>query len=391
MNKYLEELEYFFNTDLKIKQIMLDCAPNEMDATDEKEYYKKIRIKLNSVYSLLSRFLTGPFFTEPNFLIKIPKIESDGIRISFQTIESNALQILKDKMQSLNSLLQDSEYNNSNLNEIYNQIFSHMNDELINNVRNKLYGFNSSHQYAFEHTLSEASSINEILHVLHTYVENNPDILASLPVVKSKEQPEMRKKTIGNNTFCKLVGHENNKLANQIFDELDILSSSYIVALDNKVMMMVRDYGHALTIQITELDNGTVKVDYYIPDLKDDYNVENLNVLMPEIQQTVHKSANNAVGGFAIDRNNAPSVICSFIDLIPKDEGLAPDLRSLMQFSSEDEAIKSVEKGDISPKLLLLHLRHTKITNPTDEFIETLRSTVKEKQKSCSSKDREQT
>lgn len=382
-DKYLEELEFFLGADLRIKQMMLECAPNELDKTDKIGYYKKLRLRLNSIYILLSRFLLGPFFTEEKFLDTICK--RNGIKVSVETIKSNALQIVRKKIIDLERKLRNSEFMEQDLNEIYTQIFSNMDNELLRNVRGKLYGFNASLQYEFENVLRGANSINEILHVLHAYVENNQDILDSLQPIKIKEQPEMRNAYYLPQKFdCRLYGHKDNKLANEIFNELDILSYSYIVALDDKIMMMVRDYGHALTLQITQLDDDTVQVEYYIPDLKDNVNIAGLPTLMPEIQQTLDQSANKATGRFIVNRNSAANVVCSFIDLIPKDYGLEQDVKCLLQVSSEDKALSLVKEGKISPKLLLLHLRHTKISNPTEKFLNTLRNAIEETRESSS-------
>ena len=79
---------------------------------------------------------------------------------------------------------------------------------------------------------------------------------------------------------------------------------------------MVRDRGHALSIEIT-LNNDKARIEYFIPKL---WNIDMINKL-----PGVNKVDNNSVGAtgvIEVDKNELPQVLFNFISKVPMDSDM---------------------------------------------------------------------
>lgn len=116
-----------------------------------------------------------------------------------------------------------------------------------------------------------------------------------------------------------LRGDSNNELANGIFANFPLsigCGKTDIVALKNKTLIMIRDLGHALTIEVEEYQDG-IMVRYFIPKL---CNIDKINML-PGINKVAPGSEMNAGarGEFLTSKENVLSDLYSFISKVPTD------------------------------------------------------------------------
>lgn len=367
-NKYLEQLEYFFTSDIEIKRLLSSIAPSEMDESSEEariKYFDKLNKAIDTISFKLGRFIDGPFFSEKQFMDYKTVFPKDGRQPYTEYIESDVQKSFHSKMELLRKQLLKCESLKLPLSRVYNACFAHMDNKLVHDVRDQIYGDNFDEQLKVSDLLSRATSINEILHILHSHVENNKEILQSLPVLDKKESP------IRGNDGSILVGYETNSLAREIFDRYELPMDSafaYTVALKDRTMMMVRDTGHALTMQMFEDENGNVKVEYFIPKVTDADIVAHL----PVEQQDIDYDTQTASGMLIVPRDEAAERICAFINAVPEDMGIIDQYVLNRMFDvngDEEKAIQIVREGLISPRNLLLssNLNLTGI-NITDSF-----------------------
>ena len=82
---------------------------------------------------------------------------------------------------------------------------------------------------------------------------------------------------------------------------------------DKKLIIMVRDRGHALTIEVT-LNNNIARIEYFIPKL---CNIEMINNL-PGVNK-VNKNSIGATGVIETPINTLPGVLFDFISKVPTD------------------------------------------------------------------------
>lgn len=99
------------------------------------------------------------------------------------------------------------------------------------------------------------------------------------------------------------------------------IGESTIIGLENKVLMMVRDRGHALTLEIdTEGDKSLVR--YFIPKI---CNIELVNQLRGVTKVAESADATDtATGCFECEKNNIGNEIVSFVEKVPTDSDILP-------------------------------------------------------------------
>ena len=127
--------------------------------------------------------------------------------------------------------------------------------------------------------------------------------------------PKLDEKVNNYNETITLCGKEN-EVAKTIFEVFPSNLScgvTDIMALNNKILIMVRDKGHALTI---EIDTSTDKylVTYFIPKLCNILMIRNLRGI-----GNIDLESNFAVGMFETNKENIGKDIIDFINSVPED------------------------------------------------------------------------
>ena len=177
----------------------------------------------------------------------------------------------------------------------------------IDNVKRECVG------YTFGSTTSVemAVSVNELLHFIHSYVINNDEILQSIPLLNEKKN---------NYDYPISLRGVKSPVFEQLFNlfplDLDCGWTDMVVINDKKLIMMVRDRGHALTIDIS-LNNDMARIEYFIPKL---CNIEMINNL-PGINK-VNENSVGATGVMEVPINTLPSVLFDFISRVPTDNDM---------------------------------------------------------------------
>lgn len=291
MNENYENLKRFIVTDFKIKKELVDMRPPlDTDAINLRTILKYTNNAYDSLKFIIREFkkMIEPYDQQGLFAKKITELSKKWI------YEFISCKLDKDKLTNF-----------------YQSDVTNMSEEFVNSVKRECCGYSL---FSFPlNSLKMCNSINELLHVMHVYVMNNEYILQSINVINTKKQ---------DNACPVTLYGEESELASNIFNsfpnELDVGWTDIVSFGDiGKIVMMVRDRGHALSIEI-DYDQDDIMVRYFIPKL---CNIDIINSL-PGINK-VKEDANvfsGATGRFATTRDKLTDDLYAFIAKVPTDD-----------------------------------------------------------------------
>ena len=228
---------------------------------------------------------------------------------------------LKKYIKALKDELIKIGYNFNDLKQFYKVCFSNMSEELINKVGTNCIGY-----YFGGVTLKEGKSVNELLHIIHQTIVNDECNYKNLPILSQKQNFEKYNIT--------LYGVDNNvaKSIYEIFPYELSCGDAEIMALSNdRIIIMIRDLGHALTIEI-EKENDKYYVRYFIPKI---CNVAMVNKLKGVNE--VNDESKYTVGVFESSVEDLSSELINFICKVPTDSDM---FKEGGKFYEEERSVK---------------------------------------------------
>lgn len=313
--KNLEAMKEFFERDMKIKETLMSLAPTEADDYDElsrMEYVDKLEKGLDSLeYDTLASIKKFGFGEELNNTIR---------------------EYFANKKKSMAV----GKYEAGICQKIYNSEFASMSENFIEEVKEGFVGYvcifsNPSKLPGF---VKKAKTVNELLHSIHSSIVNNDEILESMP------QKGTKRNTI--EEPITLYGEEN-EVAEKIFKEFPLemdCGITDIVSLKNKVLMMIRDRGHALTIDMDTTNPKEVEVKYFVPKL---CNEEMIRKLPGINESSITKSG--ASGFFVSDKDKITKDLFDFIEKVPTDGDMVFD-KTIYEINEKPLSLESDKKVD---------------------------------------------
>lgn len=283
--KNFEKFVNFFKKDAAIKKTLVGLTPTEDDYYDPVSYQDRLCKGFEDISFDLHGIMQDYYQSE--------EIEKRLKSIQISVTHSSGYEELKDT---------------------YREDFADMRSSFVNDVKKETVGY---YLWGNAHSLDrKAKSINEILHLIHSSIVNNENILQSLPVLASKDDGEVR--LYGTEKTDSLVAREIFELIKGV----DASSTIDIVSLKDRILMMARDRGHALTMDIQKDPNGKYYANYFIPKI---CNVEKVNQLPGVSKIAVEdrdQTKDAATGTFAIDGENVAQSVVDFIDTVPTDDDI---------------------------------------------------------------------
>lgn len=287
----LKALKKFIKTDLSIKNDLLQLAPNNADNFDEAS-------KINYTDKLYQSLKYLEFDFKSSF---------EGFGLSEAVNES-----LTEFFNKTREQLAIGNYQNVDCREIFQKNFSNMSKDFVENVKKTFVGYTSFNLGDLNNSIKDAKTVNELLHSCHSYVMNNKELLSSITKISEKQNKF--------NYPIMLYG-ENTKQAEELFKkfpmDLDV-GWTDIISLEDQIFMMVRDRGHALTIDIdTSKDDYFIK--YFVPKLCN----EDMIKALPGINKD-NISSNGASGSFICNNKEFTDKLFSFIEKVPTDSDMPP-------------------------------------------------------------------
>lgn len=312
--KNLEAMKEFFERDMKIKKTLMSLAPTEADDYDElsrMEYVDKLEKGLDSLeYDTLASIKKFGFGEELNNTIR---------------------EYFANKKKSMAV----GKYEAGICQKIYNSEFASMSENFIEEVKEGFVGYaffsNPSKLPGF---VKKAKTVNELLHSIHSSIVNNDEILESMPQMGTKRNTIEEPIT--------LYGEEN-EVAEKIFKEFPLemdCGITDIVSLKNKVLMMIRDRGHALTIDMDTTNPKEVEVKYFVPKL---CNEEMIRKLPGINESSITKSG--ASGFFVSDKDKITKDLFDFIEKVPTDGDMVFD-KTIYEINEKSLSLESDKNID---------------------------------------------
>lgn len=282
----LEKIEKFMDLDMKIKQIIFNCSPfhNLMATTsDAVEYSDKLYKALNEMEYYINQ------------------------AISLYPIFYSNKEYINNLFKGYYEQVANNSGNYNKLKQIYLDCIASLSDNIKDIVGSSCVGYLVNYSVP----LSNAKTINELLHVMHQALVNNEVIYKNMPLLDQKTNNFKYPINLYGN--MSKAGYD---IFNSFYDELDVGYTDILSISENKIIMMVRDRGHALTIDI-ELKDDKYLVKYFIPKL---CNIDMVNKLKGVNKVT--KNDNYTTGIFEVSKEELSGSIIKLIEGVPMDDDL---------------------------------------------------------------------
>lgn len=286
-NEKIIKLQHFFSVDTKIKKEIYDIAPQSLngyiDETSISEYTDKLNDSLIYILSELKCVALDVFGKESSIFNKVCYLEQD-IKTNFYSCGFDI-----EKLKSF-----------------YQKYISNMEPSFIDDVKRSYIGYYFGGGGVSP--LKKASTINEILHLMHSRIINNEGLLKSIPLLNEKDNQH-------NNTIS--LRGIRNPMFEQLFmmfpTDLDCGITDMVIINEKTLIMMVRDRGHALSIEVT-LNKDNARIEYFIPKI---CNVEMVNKI-PGVNK-VNDDSIGTTGTIEVETKDLPTALFNFISMVPTD------------------------------------------------------------------------
>lgn len=287
MNENYENLDKFFKIDLKIKDLILKTRPNEKtyDTSGAIKYVDNLIKELDTIkdyfFWVIDTYNMSPYLKD----------------------------VINNSLNEYNEKLLNSNYDYDRLTSIYEECILKMTVGLEKELQKNLFGYNINRKEV--ESFEKCKTINDYLHAFHFYIVNNEKIFHSMPVIDRKinkdDEPII------------LFGKEND-LSRDLFNKYPVelgTGEVDILSFDDHLLMMIRDVGHALSIDST-IENDNIRVSYFVPK---SCNIEKVNKLkgVTKLDPLTSDMFSQTNGEFVCKKENFTSEIIDFINNVPTD------------------------------------------------------------------------
>lgn len=287
MNENYENLDKFFKIDLKIKDLILKNRPNEKtyDTSGAIKYVDNLIKELDTIkdyfFWVIDTYNMSPYLKD----------------------------VINNSLNEYNEKLLNSNYDYDRLIRIYQECILKMTSGLDKELQKNLFGYNINRKEV--ESFEKCKTINDYLHAFHFYIVNNEKIFHSMPVIDRKinkdDEPII------------LFGKEND-LSRDLFNKYPVelgTGEVDILSFDDHLLMMIRDVGHALSIDST-IENDNIRVSYFIPK---SCNIEKVNKLkgVTKLDPLTSDMFSPTNGEFVCKKEDFTSEMIDFISNVPTD------------------------------------------------------------------------
>ena len=288
----MNKLENFFYLDLEIKELLNKLNIYTYSKTNMNNFYKNMLDSIDIIRKSLIKIASMFNFSD---IIKY------RIKYFFDAIEEEAMKI--DSQSELEFFVFDRLHK--------------LRSNFVDNVKDNCYGSaqnnDSKDDPTLEKLLNMASSINEFIHAIHSYISNNEKYYEEVKFIASKNNHEDYPITLRGREYPLAL-----ELFNNFPLDLDV-GWTDIISLDKKILIIVRDRGHALTIDIDLTNLDSIIVSYFIPKI---CNLEMVQRIKGINVSNKSSCLDNAVGDFETNHDNLINDIYELISMVPTDNDI---------------------------------------------------------------------
>lgn len=287
MNENYENLDKFFKIDLKIKDLILKNRPNEKtyDTSGAIKYVDNLIKELDTIkdyfFWVIDTYNMSPYLKD----------------------------VINNSLNEYNEKLLNSNYDYDRLTRIYEECILKMTVGLEKELQKNLFGYNINRKEV--ESFEKCKTINDYLHAFHFYIVNNEKIFHSMPIIDRKinkdDEPII------------LFGKEND-LSRDLFNKYPVelgTGEVDILSFDDHLLMMIRDVGHALSVDST-IENDNIRVSYFVPK---SCNIEKVNKLkgVTKLDPLTSDMFSPTNGEFVCKKEDFTSEMIDFISNVPTD------------------------------------------------------------------------
>lgn len=217
--------------------------------------------------------------------------------------------VINNSFNEYNEKLLNSNYDYDKLTRIYQECILKMTSGLDKELQKNLFGYNINRKEV--ESFEKCKTINDYLHAFHFYIVNNEKIFHSMPIIDRKinkdDEPII------------LFGKEND-LSRDLFNKYPVelgTGEVDILSFDDHLLMMIRDVGHALSVDST-IENDNIRVSYFVPK---SCNIEKVNKLkgVTKLDPLTSDMFSPTNGEFVCKKEDFTSEMIDFISNVPTD------------------------------------------------------------------------
>lgn len=286
-----DKMERFFGINLGVKKELHSLVPTETDLYSNDSIVKY----MDKLYDGLRDF----------------KFDFKAMGKSLD-LDKDTIKRIDEFITSIMNECAGVRYEPNEIRRFFSTRVSGMREEFVQEVKRHFVGYTGFN--SIESFPGNIVSINELLHLYHSYTMNNNELLQSLNVIDSRSDGYYGITLYGKS-------HSETK---SIFDsfpkdtgagDVDLIGLPAV----NKSLMMVRDKGHALSIEVTYEDKDAV-VEYFIPKL---CNIDMINAL-PGVVKVKEETPmhNGTTGMFVTTKDILPYELSDFVRMVPEDKDI---------------------------------------------------------------------
>ena len=278
----LQMMSDFFDIDTNLKKEMIDMAPVGNDIFNVEKYVDNLNDSINYIFDEIKSAVRSVYPSQSaNYIKSIEKLE--------KTIKNEFYKC---------------GYDIDKVKAFYNNYVSSMDLTFLQKVKKACFGYSAFN----DPLISEATTINELLHCIHSAVVNSDTLLQSIELVASKE---LKYDTIN---YRGLDVPVFKSIFDNIPEDIYVGCTDMVVVEENKMLMMVRDLGHALTMEVT-INGDTARIEYFIPKICNAEMVNNLEGILNKVNQGDW----GANGVIEVNVSELNSKIYDFLSKVPND------------------------------------------------------------------------
>lgn len=310
----LHQLGQFIDQDKQIKNQLRAAAypigPNELGAGDTESYRHHL---ISSAKTLKNSF--------SSLSSNMKKLGLDGNSISSQS------QIISD---DLIERITPAENNNdfNSLERAFKFYISSLRSDFAREVSTEIIGYYTYRNLYFKNLAQKANSFNELLHLAHSALIADETLFKKLPQWGDLSIPSKwieyraygQPNEIAQNIFSHFQQNANNFLNHPHSSPIkEIPNLLHLFSVDQTIHLMVRDFGHATTIEIDTSKPQSAAVEYHIPRIYDGLKVNQLPGVNRVKPLPGKHLDTGTFGGFSVPYSEIGQKIVDFIQKIPTD------------------------------------------------------------------------
>lgn len=309
----LQTLKSFFHHDNQIKEEIKAAAPptdkDELSSGSSEHYRHRLTTTIDNL---------GELFTNLSS-------DMDNLEILGSPIINKSQEII----HHLDEIIFNPNSDYPSLVRTYQRRISSMRPEFIHNVSNSMVGYITHKPTEYKDLIKQASSYNELLHLAHSYVLSEETLFKKLPQWNKFSTPLLSQLEYGaygqptkiaQEIFSSLTQNAQNFLQNTSRSGIqEIPELLHLFSFDQTIHLMVRDFGHALTIEIDTSQPDKAEIHYQVPKIFDGSQVNKLPGVNKVTVSSEWSPDESTSGFFTCEYPNIGQTITDFIQKVPTD------------------------------------------------------------------------